>query len=420
MKLTKTRVEGFQLPATGEAFYWDEETRGFGVRVSANGKRSYIAQGRVQGKSRRITLGPHGIITCDEARLRAKVALLAMHDGIDPQEEKRREVALTTTLREVMNDYVKNKKTKHGPLKASSKADIERHVTKNFEAWADKPVVLITRDACLKRFRELSARAPSQANQAFVILRALLNWARDTHATDQDEYPLLAINPVARMFKLEKMNPETPRETRIPNDKIGAVWSMLLERRKDARTVDERTSADIVAFLLLTGARRGEAETLTWDKVNIEEGWWHLPKEKAKNHNPVTFPLSAAALELLAERPHREGNNFVFQSWGKSGHIKDARGTMEKVSEVAGLHLSHHDLRRTFTNVAIKCGIEIYKIELLTNHVPKSVTERHYMETSDLRENCAAEIQNIGAWIVTQGRIAAAVAAGENVIALRA
>lgn len=161
MKLTKSKVEGFQLPTKGETFHWDEETRGFGVRVSANGKRSYIAQGRVHGKSRRLTLGPHGLLTCDEARQRAKIALLEMYDGVDPQEEKRRLVALNITLREVMADYVKNKKTKHGPLKASSKADIERHVTKNFEAWADKPVALITRDACVRRFRELSARAPA-------------------------------------------------------------------------------------------------------------------------------------------------------------------------------------------------------------------------------------------------------------------
>lgn len=85
---------------------------------------------------------------------------------------------------------------------------------------------------------------------------------------------------------------------------------------------------------------------------------------------------------------------------------------MTAISEVAGLHLTPHDLRRTFIQIGIKLGIELWKLKLLTNHISKGdVTLDHYTETSDLRY-LAPEIEQIGAWIEEQGRIAAA----ENVI----
>jgi integrase len=66
------------------------------------------------------------------------------------------------------------------------------------------------------------------------------------------------------------------------------------------------------------------------------------------------------------------------------------------------MHLSPHDLRRSFTTIGVaSCGIDLFKIELLTNHVPKSVTERHYLETSHL-EYLKPEVQRLADWIVGQ------------------
>lgn len=173
---------------------------------------------------------------------------------------------------------------------------------------------------------------------------------------------------------------------------------------------DTLASIDLVTFLLLTGARIGEASALTWDRVNLDEGWWHLPDPK--NRNPVWLPLSKEARELLKTRQHVKGSPFVFASWGKCGHIRDPRDTMNNLSEIAGLHLSPHDLRRTFTTIGIACcAIDLFKVELLTNHVPKTVTERHYLETQHL-EYLTPEVQRISDWIVEQGRIVGAVSNG--------
>lgn len=429
LKLTKTKVESLPIPTDkDQVFYWDSETKGFGVRITANGARSYIVQRPVNGKTRRFTLGPHGLLTCDEARKRAMEKLLEMMDGIDPQQEKKRKVAQTETLREVMEDYIEHKRTKHGPLRPASKADIRKCVVVTFADWADKPVAGITRDACLKRFRELTKAAPVQANQAFRNLRALLNWAREKNATSDGEYPILPINPVSQMFKqggMAKWNPEKARDGRIPKDKMGAVW-LLLQQYADPERNRRSTSiaADLVMFLILTGTRINEASTLTWDRVKLDGDLptFYLPGEVTKNHNPATFPISKALHALLTRR-HAErikGSNYVFPAVrGDSGYMKDPRAMWEKVSKVAGLHLSNHDMRRTFEDVAQIVGIDGDTRRQLENHLSNDVHGRHYANNPDPASLLPA-LESISAWIVRQGEIAKTAASGENVVALRA
>ncbi len=88
-------------------------------------------------------------------------------------------------------------------------------------------------------------------------------------------------------------------------------------------------------FLLLTGARIGEASALTWDRVNIDDNdpancWWHIPDPK--NRNPVWLPLSSQAVELLKTRQRIEDNPHVFPSWGDLGTSKTRANTIKKVA----------------------------------------------------------------------------------------
>ena len=50
-KLTKTFVDKVQPPASGYVIHWDDKVPGYGLRVTASGVRSFVAQGRVAGKA---------------------------------------------------------------------------------------------------------------------------------------------------------------------------------------------------------------------------------------------------------------------------------------------------------------------------------------------------------------------------------
>jgi hypothetical protein len=109
MKLTKKIIDGLPLPAFGQKLVWDDEVKGFGLRLTI-AKKTYIVQSRVRGKNteRRVSLGEHGVLTLQEARRKAQKALSAMLEGKDPVAEKKRGEAYALTLRDIADKYLED------------------------------------------------------------------------------------------------------------------------------------------------------------------------------------------------------------------------------------------------------------------------------------------------------------------------
>lgn len=394
-RFTKKSVEKLALPEKKPVFRWDTEVRGFGIKLNPSGK-IFIAQGRAGNKTRRITIGEFGVWTVDNARKKAQQLLLDMANGIDPNLEKKIEEARAMSLEEVVEDYIKDRS-----LKQSSKDDINRHLNTTFKDFKNQPITKITRDEVLRVFRLASESSKAQANQGFRLLRAWLNYAKAAYRPGNQ--PILLENPVQALSDAKLWHSIKPRTARIPTDKIGKAWNCIQELMEDpASNTITKALVDAAAFILLTGCRFNEAATLPWDQVNLDEQTWTLPDPK--NHNPVTFPLSSQAFEILARRPRI--NEFVFPSYSKTKHIVDIRYTMQKISKEIDKKITAHDLRRTFRAIAGECGIELYRCKLLMNHkLNQDVTISAYTETSDLRY-LQPEIQKIGDWIERQGKLA--------------
>jgi Arm DNA-binding domain len=84
-RISKRAVDALVCPAgLDREFLWDCDLAGFGVAAFASGKKVYYAQYRMNGRSRRITLGDHGRLTPDEARSQAKKLLGLVETGADP------------------------------------------------------------------------------------------------------------------------------------------------------------------------------------------------------------------------------------------------------------------------------------------------------------------------------------------------
>jgi integrase len=432
-KLTKTYVEDVQPPAAGYEIHWDEKVPGYGLRVTSNGVRSFVAQGRVRGKAVIVTIGRFGLYTEDKARKRAQAILQDMREGIDPRDVKRSEEAMKVTLGEVMERYVVARGDK---LKDSTAAEMKRHVEKVFADWKDQPIIDITELDVRKRHEKMSREglrgkpAPGQANIAMTTLRTLINFAGREYRL-ADGSPLIQRNPVVNGLSDRWAVLEPRAERYIDPKKVGDVWHMLTTTRADLiaaqqredgkvnpQDADKQAGVELVMILLLTGARRNEAAQLEWRNVNLDEGWWHIPDPK--NRKPIWLPLSDQAVAILRERKPVKGNPYVFTSRSKAGYVTDTRAPLVRMSKVAGLTLSAHDLRRSFCTIGVDVlDIDQHKIERLTNHVAKSVTGKHYLSSQRL-ERLAPEVKRIGDWIEEQGRIAEAKANSDNVVPLRA
>lgn len=425
-KLTKAYIDRIQPPDRDYKIHWDDTVKGYGVRVMPTGKRVFIAQGRVRGRAVIFTIGNYGTYTEDKARAQAQKVLQGMREGVDPRDARREEDAAKVTLREVADAYF----ARPGKLKPSTQGEMDRHVSRVFAKWEHRPIASITEDEVRKRHRELAKGglngdrpAPGSANISMVTLRTLINFAMRQYRR-ADGSPVIVRNPVDVLR--DHWAPMGNRTKRyIEKGKVGDVWNALADARAATPNPDAWSGIDLVRFLLLTGARRMEGASLTWDRVNLDDHdptqcWFHLPDPK--NGHEVYLPLSSQAVALLRSRPRVEGNPYVFTSWSKTGHIMDARGPLETISSIAGIKLSSHDLRRTFTNIALReCRIEKFRTDMLTNHKPRAddVTANNYLDLTRL-DWLQPEAQRVGDWIDVQAKVATAKAAGANVVPIRA
>ena len=401
-KLTKKWID--KEPLCKDTVWWDTDTQGLGLRITKT-KKVFIAQGRVKGVTRKVTLGQYGHLTLFQAREMAKDELGRIAQGIDPAAVRRKNKAENVTLEQVVASYLKSK-----DLKPNSIKDIKKHRDLNFKDWKNNPLCRIDRAEVKKKFTSVTKRSPAQANQAFRVFRSIWNYARAEYRYP-DDTTVFGENPVNILSEQKIWNKIKPRDSKIPVNKVGIAWNKLQDLNSSlVQSPASRTMVDATAFMLLTGGRLDEVTALTWDRVNTDEGWWHL--DDPKNHRAVTFPLSKIACTIILNRP--KVNEFVFGSKGKYGHTTEIRTPMKKISKVIGLKVTAHDLRRTFKAIAIENGIEKWKFDLLTNHQLADVSGKHYLETSDLLY-LRAEIDTIADWVVEQAMIATA----DNVIPMK-
>jgi hypothetical protein len=86
-RITKRLVDAAEA-RSNEYFVWDSEIRGFGLRVPPSGRKGYVVQYRAGRRSRRISLGPSTVLTCEQARNRAVSIVATARNGADPAAER--------------------------------------------------------------------------------------------------------------------------------------------------------------------------------------------------------------------------------------------------------------------------------------------------------------------------------------------
>jgi hypothetical protein len=85
MKFTKATVAALRRPAgKTDHFEWDDATPGFGIRPREGGKRTWIAQMRVHGRTRRPAIGDVRQVELEAARAGARRFFAESTLGQDP------------------------------------------------------------------------------------------------------------------------------------------------------------------------------------------------------------------------------------------------------------------------------------------------------------------------------------------------
>src|SRR5579864_3157373 len=174
-KLTKRTVDTTKPVAGRDVVLWDPDLPGFGLRVKPSGRKSYILQFRNrQGRSRRLTLGAHGVLTPDKARRQAKQLLAEVERGADPVTERERErrAASVAELAELYMERHLIPKGKPGSVVAF-RGLLERHI---LPALGRLKVAEVTR-ADVEALHRAMRSKPVTANRALIVISAMMVFA---------------------------------------------------------------------------------------------------------------------------------------------------------------------------------------------------------------------------------------------------
>jgi len=356
IKLTKKNVDDAKLPVgKDQIFYRDIELKGFALRVTSNGSKSFVVEKNIGNKVRRITLGKYGALTADQARKEAQKIIGQIATGIDPIAEKRTAKMNAITLNEVFDDYTKARKS----LKHNTLYNYKRVLTIAFAGWGTKPLISITKDKVAKHHTKLGKEnGEAYANLAMRLLRALFNFAAGQYEDAQGK-SLINENPVKRLSQTRAWYRVERRQTFIKSHDLAAWYDGV-------QKLQNETLRDYLLLLILTGLRRQEAATLRWDQVDLIAK--ALTVLDTKNHESHTLPLSNYLYELLLSRSLRKTNDYVFPGTGAAGYIIEPRKQMAHVTQASGIHFTVHDLRRTFITIAEGLDISAYALKRLMNH----------------------------------------------------
>lgn len=363
IKLTKTIVDKLDaIPGKPQSFFRDESLKGFALRITASGVKSFIVETRINGKVKRVTLGKYGVLTVEEARKQARSLLGSVARGEDPIAEKKTKKVEALTLRDVFRDYLKTRKD----LKPKTKYDYEKVLGEVMPDWLDKQLINITREMIAKRHLQHGTNtSKARANNGMRVLRAIFNFAMFEYHTS-DGLPIITINPVKYLSHTRAWYRIDRKQTVIKSHQLSAWYQGVIRLVENDNYRNALLWHDYFLLLLFTGMRKMEAASLKWDDIDLISKTITL--QDTKNHEVHTLPMSDFVYELMERRSRNKTSEFVFPAESKTGYIYEPKKAVNRVVELSGVTFTLHDLRRTFATIADSLDLPAYALKRLLNH----------------------------------------------------
>jgi integrase len=382
VKLTKKTVDAIK-PTSGELVIWDDELPGFGLRAKSSGAKSFVVQYRnANARSRRLTIGRYGVLTVEEARKAAKLALAEVVRGTDPA-ESRKLARGAMTIEELATEYMDKAEkglilTRRGETKSEStlytdKGRVSRHIipligkrtvkdfTSSDAGRFQRDVIAGKSAADVKtklRGRAIVKGGKGTASRTMGLLGGIFSYA-----VSEGYRPDNPINGIVRPK-------DGTREWRLDDDGYRRLGKCLTAAEANGEHW-QRVMASKAATM--TGCRLDEIEGLL--KTQVDSVGMALRLGDTKTGKSIR-PVGAAVITLLKQASARSKSKYVFPAiTNESKHHTGLTRWLQKMSakEVPGI--TCHGLRHSFSSTAEDIGFSLPTIKALVGHARSSVTE---------------------------------------------
>ena len=404
-KISKRTVDAVTVPPEGgENRLWDNELKGFFLRVYPTGRRVYAIKYRVGRLQRIYTLGVHGSpLTPDSAREAAQDAFENIRHGLDPATAKkaaRDALTVAALIDKYLAEGPVTKPDKRASTWVIDTSNLNRHIRPLLgpkvanavtKADAARAVRDIAEGKTAKTEKTGKKRGLARVTGGEGTARRTLTTAAGMFAWGI-EHGHIAQNPFARV----RLNTAPVRERFLSREEAGRLLDALtnLETKKGI----SGTFADAIRLLLLTGARKTEVLGLTWGEVDFGRRQIVLPPERTKAGGKTgerRIVLSPPALAILSRRRPNTAKDaeFVFPAAQGAGHATGLRRAFLKACEAAELEgVRVHDLRHSFASFAVADGASLFLVGKLLGHASARTAERYAHLSGDPLQDVASAI----------------------------
>jgi integrase len=351
-----------------EVFHWDEQVRGFGLRVRASGRRYWVVQFRVGSTIRRVNLGDAATLSMKDARLAARRMLAQARLGHDPRLEIEARKAAASAKPEMTTQALAElylECSVERRLKPRTVADVRYALIDLAQPIHGLDAGKVARRDLAELVQRLAvSNGPRTADLVGIHLSTMFNWAIRSG--------LLDTNPAAR---LPRQHETRDRDRFLRDAELKIVWQALPA---------DRDYSDAIRLLILTGQRRAEVGGMRWSEIDRARALWTIPGNRTKNGRPHEVPLADPALTILDERERSSERDLVFGSgaggfsgWSAAKRRLDAAivqlglaGARYAPHDPSGLPPWRvHDLRRTVVTGMVTIGVLPHVVEAVVNHV---------------------------------------------------
>lgn len=342
-KLTPATIAAIK-PADREIYIWDQDLKGFGLRIYPSGKKSFVLRtwSNHRRKPQRLqTLGSAAIISLTDARALAKRTLRNALTEPEPEPQDF-SISFLELNKRYMRDYAKLHKR-------SWQADEIRSRKYLIPTFAERPIASITRADIAQLHAAIGSRYPYQANRVKEQLAKMFSLAQvwlllpETHLNPTRSIPDFPERKKHRWLK-------APEVTRL---------SLALQHEDNPYVVA------FVYLSLLTSLRKNELLHLKWQ--NIFDAQAEITERK--NQAPLLVSLPKEAMAILALLPRQKDNPYVFAGEKTGKPIADMKSQWRRIRKRADLpDVRIHDLRHTVGAWLAQSGYSLHQIGKVLGH----------------------------------------------------